>query len=120
MGEKNLSRRERERLRQSREILAAALALFSERGYHSVSMHEIAEKAEFWPEQQEDADRLVEAHQSRVIVQPSGVAIARSGRARQVGHWVVRRAPEHGFIEGRILAATRVSPSRDEARVAPV
>ena len=47
MGEKNLSRRERERLRQSREILAAALALFSERGYHSVSMHEIAEKAEF-------------------------------------------------------------------------
>jgi len=28
-------------------MLAAALALFSEKGYHSVSMHEIAEKAEF-------------------------------------------------------------------------
>lgn len=47
MGEKKLSRREREKLRQSKEILAAALMLFSERGYHSVSMQEIAEKAEF-------------------------------------------------------------------------
>ena len=28
-------------------MLSAALALFSEKGYHSVSMHEIAEKAEF-------------------------------------------------------------------------
>lgn len=40
-------RRERERLRQRQEMLAAALELFSERGYHNVSMHEIAEKAEF-------------------------------------------------------------------------
>jgi len=45
-GEK-LSRREREKLRQRREMLAAALDLFSEKGYHNVSMHEIAEKAEF-------------------------------------------------------------------------
>jgi TetR/AcrR family transcriptional regulator len=42
-----LSRREKEKLRQRQEMLAAALKLFSERGYHSVSMHEIAEEAEF-------------------------------------------------------------------------
>jgi len=40
-------RRERERLRQRREMLAAALRLFSEKGYHNVSMHQIAETAEF-------------------------------------------------------------------------
>jgi TetR/AcrR family transcriptional regulator len=42
-----LPRREREKLRQRQDMLAAALALFSERGYHNVSMHEVAEKAEF-------------------------------------------------------------------------
>jgi TetR/AcrR family transcriptional regulator len=42
-----LPRREREKLRQRQEMLAAALDLFSEKGYHSVSMHQIAEKAEF-------------------------------------------------------------------------
>ena len=41
------SRREREKLTQRREMLAAALELFSEKGYQNVSMHEIAEKAEF-------------------------------------------------------------------------
>ena len=43
----NLSRREREKLRQRQEILSAALGLFSEKGYHNVSMQEIAETAEF-------------------------------------------------------------------------
>ena len=47
MSEICLPRREREKLRQRREILTTALALFAERGYHNVSMHEIAEKAEF-------------------------------------------------------------------------
>lgn len=47
MKEEPLSRREREKLRQRQEMLAAALELFSQRGYHNVSMHEIAEKAEF-------------------------------------------------------------------------
>lgn len=45
--EKKLSRREREKLRQRQEILAAALDLFSRSGYHNVSMNEIAEKSEF-------------------------------------------------------------------------
>ena len=43
----NLPRRERENLRQRGEILDAALRLFSEKGYHNVSMHEIAGEAEF-------------------------------------------------------------------------
>lgn len=47
MDERNLPRREREKLRQREEMLAAALALFSDKGYHNVSMQEIAEKAEF-------------------------------------------------------------------------
>jgi len=47
MVNEKLPRREREKLRQRQEVLAAALGLFSEKGYHNVSMHEIAEKAEF-------------------------------------------------------------------------
>lgn len=47
MEEQRLPRKERERLRQRQEILDAALGLFSERGYHNVSMQEIAAKAEF-------------------------------------------------------------------------
>ena len=43
----NLPRRQRENLRQRGEILDAALRLFSEKGYHNVSMHEIAKEAEF-------------------------------------------------------------------------
>jgi TetR/AcrR family transcriptional regulator len=41
------SRREREKLRQRQDMLAAALELFSEKGYHNVSMQQIAQKAEF-------------------------------------------------------------------------
>lgn len=47
MEQERLPRRERERLRQKREMLSAALDLFSEKGYHNVSMHEIAARAEF-------------------------------------------------------------------------
>jgi TetR/AcrR family transcriptional regulator len=47
MEDQKLTRREREKLRQRREMLAAALDLFSRKGYHNVSMQEIAEKAEF-------------------------------------------------------------------------
>ena len=45
--EMKLSRREREKLRQRRDILTAALDLFARNGYHNVSMNEIAERAEF-------------------------------------------------------------------------
>ena len=47
MNGERLPRREREKLQKRKELLAAALGLFSEKGYHNVSMHEIAEKAEF-------------------------------------------------------------------------
>ena len=47
MEAQKLPRREREKLRQRQEMLATALDLFSQKGYHNVSMHEIAEKAEF-------------------------------------------------------------------------
>jgi TetR/AcrR family transcriptional regulator len=42
-----LSRRQRERLEHRQQMLDAALDLFSEKGYHDVSMHEIAQRAEF-------------------------------------------------------------------------
>lgn len=43
----NLPRRERKNLHQRAEILQTALRLFSEKGYHNVSMHDIAKEAEF-------------------------------------------------------------------------
>jgi len=45
--EEKLSRRERDRLRHKEEIFDAALKLFSEKGFHNVSMQEIASAAEF-------------------------------------------------------------------------
>ena len=47
MEDQKLPRREREKLRQRQEMLAVALDLFSQKGYHNVSMQEIAGKAEF-------------------------------------------------------------------------
>lgn len=47
MEDRELPRREREKLAQRQGMLAAALDLFSEKGYRNVSMQEIAEKAEF-------------------------------------------------------------------------
>ena len=47
MEEKNLSRKEKERLWRRHHVLSSALELFAEKGYHNISMHEIARKAEF-------------------------------------------------------------------------
>ena len=47
MTAQKLTRRQREKQRQRQEVLEAALGLFSDKGYHNVSMHQIADKAEF-------------------------------------------------------------------------
>ena len=47
MVKKQLSRKERERLQHRRDILNIALKLFSEHGFHNVSMQQIAECSEF-------------------------------------------------------------------------
>jgi TetR/AcrR family transcriptional regulator len=47
MQDQKLPRREREKLRQRQEMLAAALDLFARKGYHNVSMHEVAAQSEF-------------------------------------------------------------------------
>ncbi len=47
MRKETASRKERERKQHRREILTAALALFVRKGFHAVSMQEIAAAAEF-------------------------------------------------------------------------
>ena len=47
MAEKRLTRKKRELLRHRQDILGAALELFSKKGFHNVSMQEIAQKSEF-------------------------------------------------------------------------
>ncbi len=47
MQEKPLSRRAKERMKRREYILDVALALFSRKGFHNVSMHEIAKESEF-------------------------------------------------------------------------
>ncbi len=47
MKKNTTSRKEREYLYHRKEILQTALKLFSERGFHNVSMHEIAKESEF-------------------------------------------------------------------------
>lgn len=47
MEDDKLPRRERQKLTQRQEMMAAAVELFSKKGYRKVSMHEVAEKAEF-------------------------------------------------------------------------
>ena len=47
MQKKKLSRREREKLWQRREMLSAALDLFSTKGFHNVTMREVAKESEF-------------------------------------------------------------------------
>ena len=47
MTKVKLTRKERERMRHKDEILVAALNLFSTRGFHNVSMQEVAKASEF-------------------------------------------------------------------------
>jgi len=47
MAKKQLSRKERERMSHKQAITNTALRLFSEKGYHNVSMQQIADSSEF-------------------------------------------------------------------------
>ncbi len=47
MDKTKLSRKEREKIRHKEEILEAALSLFSSKGFHNVSMQDIASESEF-------------------------------------------------------------------------
>jgi AcrR family transcriptional regulator len=47
MENERIPRRERVKLMQRQEMLAAALELFSEKGFYNVSMHEIAQNSDF-------------------------------------------------------------------------
>ena len=47
MAKTKLTRKEREKLRHKEEILSAAQHLFSDKGFHNVSMQEIAQDSEF-------------------------------------------------------------------------
>jgi AcrR family transcriptional regulator len=47
LNQKNLSRRDRERQRHREDILSVAVKLFAQKGYHNVSMQEIAAEAQF-------------------------------------------------------------------------
>jgi len=42
-----LSRKQRQKLQNKEEILSTALGLFAEKGFHNVTMREIAKQAEF-------------------------------------------------------------------------
>src|SRR4030042_2790998 len=47
MEQMTLTRKEREKVRHREEILKAALSLFSNKGFHNVSMQDIAAESEF-------------------------------------------------------------------------
>jgi len=47
MSKNGLTRREREKLKHRQEIMNAAIHLFSNNGYHNVSMQQVSDKSEF-------------------------------------------------------------------------
>ena len=81
MSEEQLSRKERERLQHKHEILDTALRLFSEQGFHNVSMQQIADASEFsvgtlynfFSSKEALFDELIQACAERII--DSSVAI---------------------------------------------
>ena len=76
-----LSRRQREKLRHKEEILSAALRLFSSKGFHNVSMQEIASEAEFaigtlykfFTSKEALFDELVEASGERIAANMAAI-----------------------------------------------
>ena len=100
MADQKLPRREREKLRQRQEVLASALDLFSQRGYHNVSMQEIAEKAEFaigtlykFFQSKEDLYRTIILERCDDFEEAFGHAMAQSDdEAEKLRHYVRLRS----------------------------
>ena len=76
-----LSRRQREKLRHKEEILSASLRLFSAKGFHNVSMQEIASEAEFaigslynfFPSKEALFDELIETSGERIAANMAAI-----------------------------------------------
>lgn len=83
---KDLTRRDRNKLRNRREILDAALEIFAAKGYHQASMQAIADRADFAVstlyalfENKEDLYRKVSADVGRQCGEIFDTAMARGG-----------------------------------------
>ncbi len=83
---KELTRRDRNKLRNRREILDAALEIFAAKGYHQASMQAIADRADFAVstlyalfENKEDLYRKVSADVGRQCGEVFDTAMARGG-----------------------------------------
>ena len=96
-----LSRKQRDRLRHRDEILAAALGLFSERGYHNVSMQEVAETAEFsvgtlynlFESKEALLDELMASNTQKIIAAILGILDGPGDAAKRL-RILFRRQPE--------------------------
>lgn len=96
-----LPRRERERLQHKDEILSAALKLFSEKGFHNVSMQEIATEAEFatgtlynfFPSKEALFDELADGCAERII-SSLNVALEKPGNEVEKLRTFIRYQPQ--------------------------
>lgn len=108
MDDKKLSRREREKLWQRRQMLDGALELFSEKGYHNVSMHEIAERSEFaigtlykFFRNKEDLYRALVMEKSTEIFNALSAPLSEDGDTRAV---------LESYLENRSKISAEIAP----------
>jgi AcrR family transcriptional regulator len=100
MDDRKLTRREREKLHHRRQMLEAALQLFSEKGYHNVSMHQIAARAEFaigtlykFFKNKEDMYRALVTEKSTEIFNDLGAPLSDDGDTLDIlENYLVNRA----------------------------
>jgi len=73
MTKANLSRKKREKLQHKEEILATALKLFSDKGFHNVSMQQVAEESEEKVGEKQKVVNYIKAH--RQIIEDNAPSI---------------------------------------------
>ena len=108
MDDKKLSRREREKLWQRLQMLDAAMELFSEKGFHNVSMHEIAERSEFaigtlykFFKNKEDLYRALVMEKSTEIFNALSAPLSEDGDTRTV---------LESYLENRSKISAEIAP----------